>query len=181
MALAATDGKGVRHRQRIATRDRLFKAAMSEFRRVGYAHAKIQRIADLAGTSVGSFYFHFPDKEDVLIEQVERAARDMAHQLRDATKPRSVRGFLLRVVDWLVRDELQVGGALFRDIMAAIARNRANRDWIGELYAADLTQFLRERQAAGEVRPDLTPEVLNRVFFTSVAGYLTEPPRRLRG
>ena len=41
---------------------------MTEFRRVGVERASIGRIAETAGVSRPSFYFHFPTKDHVLLE-----------------------------------------------------------------------------------------------------------------
>src|ERR1700747_1676263 len=61
-----------RDKQREDTRNRLFEAALAEFRRVGFANAQIDDIVRAAGVARGTFYFHFPTKEHVLVE-LERA------------------------------------------------------------------------------------------------------------
>jgi AcrR family transcriptional regulator len=65
---SVSDGLRPRDRQREATRKRLFEAAMTVFRRDGVSNARIDDIVELAHVSRGSFYFHFPTKEDVLAE-----------------------------------------------------------------------------------------------------------------
>ena len=57
-----------RERQRAETRERLFQAALDEFRREGVAGARIERIASAVGVVRGTFYFHFPTKDHVLHE-----------------------------------------------------------------------------------------------------------------
>ena len=57
-----------RERRRDLTRERLFEAAIEEFRREGFDRASIARIAKRAGVSRASFYFHFPTKDHVLAE-----------------------------------------------------------------------------------------------------------------
>ena len=59
---------GPRERQRLETRARLFRAAIDEFRRAGFSGASVARIAEKAGVSRPSFYFHFPTREHVLLE-----------------------------------------------------------------------------------------------------------------
>src|ERR1700758_245928 len=70
-AEAASPGVGVRAAQRLATRARVFDAALTEIGRSGLAGADVSAIAAAAGVVRGTFYFHFPTKEHVLIE-VER-------------------------------------------------------------------------------------------------------------
>ena len=57
---------GVRERQRAATRERLFAAALAEFRRNGFERANVAEIARAAGVSRPSFYAHFPTLDHVL-------------------------------------------------------------------------------------------------------------------
>ena len=61
-----------RSRQRAETRERIFETALREFRDVGFAGAQIDRIAKKAGVARGTFYFHFPMKDDVMLELARR-------------------------------------------------------------------------------------------------------------
>jgi len=65
-------GPGSRARQRAETRERIFETALREFRDVGFAAAQIDRIAKHAGIARGTFYFHFPTKDDVMLELARR-------------------------------------------------------------------------------------------------------------
>jgi len=64
----STPMMGVRDRQREETHRRLYECSLHVFRRDGFADAKIDDIAKMAGVSRGTFYFHFPTKDDVLLE-----------------------------------------------------------------------------------------------------------------
>src|SRR5690606_227101 len=59
-----------RDRQREETHRRLFETALDLFRRDGIEAASIEEIANRAGVSRGTFYFHFPTKDDVLLELI---------------------------------------------------------------------------------------------------------------
>ena len=61
-----------RTRHRLKTRDRVFAAALAEFRRVGVASAQIEDIVKTAGVARGTFYLHFPTKDHVLMELLRR-------------------------------------------------------------------------------------------------------------
>jgi AcrR family transcriptional regulator len=58
----------IRDRQREETHRRLYDCSLAVFRRDGYTDAKIDDITRMAGVSRGTFYFHFPTKDDVLLE-----------------------------------------------------------------------------------------------------------------
>lgn len=70
-----------REQQREATRERLFDAALELFRRDGLDAARIEDISSLAGVSRGSFYFHFPTKDDVLLELLRRTEAALVEDL----------------------------------------------------------------------------------------------------
>ena len=66
------DGFSTRDRQREETRLRVFAACRSRsFDGDGVAQSRIDEIAKLAGVSHGTFYFHFPTKDDVLAELLD--------------------------------------------------------------------------------------------------------------
>ena len=56
-----------REAQRLETRARLFDAAVAEIGRSGLAGADVSTIASTVGVSRGTFYFHFPTKEHVVV------------------------------------------------------------------------------------------------------------------
>jgi AcrR family transcriptional regulator len=75
---------GARERQRAATRERLFTAALAEFRRAGFERANVAEIARAAGVSRPSFYAHFPTLDHVLFEWAWRLALGVVRRLAGA-------------------------------------------------------------------------------------------------
>ncbi len=67
--------------QREETRRRVYAAAIEVFRREGVDEAKIEDVVALAGVSRGSFYFHFPTKDDVLALAYAEAVADLVAKL----------------------------------------------------------------------------------------------------
>ena len=59
---------GVREVRRLETRARIFETALAEIAQRGLAAADVSAIAAAAGVVRGTFYFHFPTKEHVLVE-----------------------------------------------------------------------------------------------------------------
>ena len=57
-----------RETKRLQTRERLMGAAIAEFKRTGIAEADVGAIVAAAGVAHGTFFFHFPTKEHVLLE-----------------------------------------------------------------------------------------------------------------
>lgn len=62
----------------MATRQRLYEAAMAEYARVGVDAARVEDIVAAAGVSWGTFFHYFPTKEDVLLDAAGEIARAFA-------------------------------------------------------------------------------------------------------
>jgi AcrR family transcriptional regulator len=76
----------VRDRQREETRRRIYLAALDIFRRDGVSQCRIEDIAQKSEVSRGAFYFHFPTKDDVLIELLRESQKPMAAKLAELPK-----------------------------------------------------------------------------------------------
>jgi AcrR family transcriptional regulator len=108
-----------RQAQRRHTRQRVYDAAIAEFKRQGMADADIGAIVSAAGVARGTFYFHFPTKEHVL-EDVERnlvtrLANDLA---RFVASPHDLWSTFAETVRLVVAAESRLGTRLFRDVLA---------------------------------------------------------------
>jgi TetR/AcrR family transcriptional regulator, fatty acid metabolism regulator protein len=67
-----------RQRRAVATRRRLYEAAMAEYARVGLDAARVEDIVAAAGVSWGTFFHYFPAKEDVLLDAAAEICRAYA-------------------------------------------------------------------------------------------------------
>lgn len=108
-----------RQAQRLETRQRVYDAAIAEFKRSGVADADIGAIISTAGVARGTFYFHFPTKEHVL-EEIER---DLVTRLagdleRFVAAAPDVWATLSEVVRLVLAAESRFGTRLFRDVLA---------------------------------------------------------------
>ena len=71
-----------RETRRLQTRQRILGAAIAEFKRVGMAGADVNAIVAAAGVAHGTFFFHFPSKEHVLLELESREEARIADRVR---------------------------------------------------------------------------------------------------
>jgi AcrR family transcriptional regulator len=110
------NGREVR---RQVTRQRVYNAAVAEFRRVGLAAADVGVIAKEAGVARGTFYFHFPAKEHVLAELERHEEARLAAQLEKfLAKPHDLGAALTETVRLMAQMERRVGKVLFREMLA---------------------------------------------------------------
>lgn len=118
--MARTQEKAVTSRevQRLETRQRVFDAAVREFKRVGFANADVSAVVAATGVARGTFYFHFPSKEHVLAELARRAETELAEQLStNLASMTDLRSALAEVVRGILAEEERLGYALFRDVL----------------------------------------------------------------
>jgi AcrR family transcriptional regulator len=109
---------GVREVRRLETRARLFDAAVAEIGRSGLAGADVSAIATAAGVVRGTFYFHFPTKEHVLVElertEEARIVAELDGAQRETDDLASVLSLLVRHV---AAAERRLGPVVFRDML----------------------------------------------------------------
>lgn len=117
--MAMTDGRSTRDEKRLQTRERLLGAAIAEFKRSGMAEADVSAVVDAAGVAHGTFFFHFPTKQHVLLELERREEERIAKQLGQFLKSRhDLRAALDEAVRLVMGLERRLGDLLFKDFLA---------------------------------------------------------------
>lgn len=174
---------GVREAQRLETRSRLFDAALAEFGRSGLAGADVATIATAAGVARGTFYFHFPTKEHVLVE-LERAEESaIVAKLESRTaRPDDLMTLLKLLVHEVLAAERRLGPIVFRDMLALhFSATRPVDDELAEHpLAAYVIAVIAEAQAAERVSRGADAGELGVIFLTGLFALLAtgvEPTR----
>jgi AcrR family transcriptional regulator len=171
----ATPIVGVREAQRLQTRARVFDAAVAEIGRSGLAGADVAAIAAAAGVARGTFYFHFPTKEHVLVE-LERAeeVRIVARLDTETTEPDDLMSMLTLLVREVLDAEQRLGPVVFRDMLGLhFSATRPAEDELGEHPLADFViAAIAEGQAAERVSRDAEPGELGVIFLTGLFALL---------
>ncbi len=159
-----------RTEQRLATRRRLYDAAMDEFGRNGVAAAQIEDIIRRAGVARGTFYNHYPTKDHVLLEYVERLQEAVARQLADLTAE-APRPFFRGAVDILLQTVRREEPAILREALSVVSRHVEELENGAPLFTG-LTSFFDAAQQRGDIRADLMPSELSVAFLPGVFGLL---------
>jgi len=165
-----------RDRQRNATRQKLYEAALAEFAREGFDAARVSDIARKAGMSRAAFYVHFPTKEHVLRELQWHKEVEVRERLAGCATLTEALG---RLPDALV-DALESipGATVARDMIRIHAGARSLPDGLSSFpLVVELIRLFRLGAAAGELIPGLAPERAATLCLKGVFGYLmaTEP------
>ena len=117
--MAVTDRLSAREAKRLQTRERLMGAAIAEFARAGMAEADVGAIVAAAGVAHGTFFFHFPTKEHVLLELERREENRIAKQFAQFLKSEhDLVSALNEAVRLVVGLERRLGDRLFNDFLA---------------------------------------------------------------
>ncbi len=168
-----------RDQQRADTRTRVFDAALAEFRRVGVESARVSDICRAAGVAKGTFFFHFPAKDDVLLERQRRISEAMAKRIEsEIGAAHDAAEFIDRLVAIVLDEHMAVGDPeLVRQINLAIVR-RAGTSTLGAQHTAfggALATQIRRLCGEGALRADIDPMGLADCLRLSFFGFLVDP------
>jgi TetR/AcrR family transcriptional regulator, repressor for uid operon len=165
--------RDVRRRQ---TRERILGAAIAEFRRSGMAGADVNAIVAAAGVAHGTFFFHFPSKEYVLLEleshEEARIAAEFATYLEDS---RGLAAALSQVVHLVAGLEERLGPRLFPELLALhFSPTRPTRDdWSDHPVIVLLVDEIERARGDGEVHPEADAFYSATFFLLGIYGILT--------
>jgi len=171
-AVRPSAATGVREARRLETRARLFDAALDEIARRGLAAADVAAIATAVGVVRGTFYFHFPTKEHVLVElELNEEARIVAELEEGNTDLASV---LSQVVRQVLDAQLRLGANVFRDMLGL--HFSSARPMEDELQQHPLAGYLigvvDRAQAAGAITSSASATELATFFLTGLFALL---------
>src|SRR3954454_2239939 len=108
-----------RQTRRLRTRERILGAAVAEFKDSGMARADVGAIVAAAGVAHGTFFFHFPTKEHVLLELETREEARIANQFdRFVSKKHDLVAALKEATRLIMALERRLGPVLFKDVLA---------------------------------------------------------------
>jgi AcrR family transcriptional regulator len=166
---------GVREAQRLETRGRLFDAAVAEIGRSGLARADVSAIAAAVGVARGTFYFHFPTKEHVVVELERREETQIVAKLQPTkTSRKRLATVLAELVGHVLDSEQRLGPLIFRDMLGL--HFSSSRPVDDELCEHPLAEFVIDTiagaQTAGQVRADADPGELGVIFMTGLFALL---------
>lgn len=151
---------------------------------MGFSRAQIDRIVERAGVARGTFYFHFPTKEHVLLELQRRHEASIVQSLaairEEATG--SVKAFLRRVIEAIAADAETIGDpALTREILAFYVRQPQPVDQSTLPLFVAIVDYFAAAAERREVRADISPEEIAGIFLTSLFGFVIGTVESMEG
>jgi AcrR family transcriptional regulator len=164
--MAVAERPSAREAKRLQTRERLMGAAIAEFKRSGMAAADVSAIVAAAGVAHGTFFFHFPTKEHVLLELEHREEERIAKELgRFVTSQRDLSSTLKETARLVMGLERRLGAVLFKDFLALhFSQTRPVDESKDHPVIVLVAQQIEGAQDGGRVDPDVNP-MNSAVFF----------------
>ena len=142
-------------------------AAIAEFKRSGMAEADVGAIVAAAGVAHGTFFFHFPTKEHVLLELERREEDRMAKQFGQFLESNDeLASALNEAVRLVLGLERRLGEVLFKDFLALhFSQTRPpSEDGRDHSLVVLLAQQIEHNRERDDVDPDVNP-MNSAVFF----------------
>jgi TetR/AcrR family transcriptional regulator, repressor for uid operon len=165
-----------RNARRRQTRERVLGAAIAEFKRSGMTGADVNAIVAAAGVAHGTFFFHFPSKEHVLLElEFQEEARIADEFARFLESTHELVAALTEVVRLVASLELRLGPLLFKELLALhFSPTRPSKDeWTDHLVIVLLVTEIERAQSDGVVHPEVDAFYSATFFLLGIYGVLT--------
>lgn len=163
-----------RQKKAVETRKKLFKSAMTLFKKKGYYDVSIDEIAAMAGTSKGSFYTHFESKDQVIIEHFKNYDN---HYLEFYKKldncNTSIEKLITFVRDMYVLSTETVGFEITYVIYDTQLSYNSDKTFIinqNRPLFKILYEIIEEGQKSGELRNDYSIDELVKMAIRSLRG-----------
>jgi AcrR family transcriptional regulator len=165
-----------RETRRRQTRERILGAAVAEFKQSGMAGAEVSTIVAAAGVAHGTFYFHFPTKEHVLLELERREESRVAAELtRFLDSPNDLSATLTEVARLVTGLQERLGGSLFKEILAShFSPSRPQQDgWTDHPVIVLLVREIERNRGEGAVHPEVDAFYSAVFYLLGIYGVLT--------
>jgi AcrR family transcriptional regulator len=166
---------GRRARRQAVTRARIVRAALDLFARQGFFSTTVEQITEAADVGKGTFFNYFPSKEHALAGfgeiQVSKVQTALAEMRQGAGPLRDI----LRRLAHALAEEPGRSPSLVRGLLAAHSSSESFLKVMRHNLALGrrlLAEIATEGQRRGEIRPDIKPADLARLFQQTFFGAL---------
>lgn len=153
------------------TRERILDSALNVFSRKGYHDSKLDEIVQNSGTSKGSIYFHFPNKERLFLALVDQFADLLEKRVTEAIAPMPPGMERVRVA---LETTLETFGKYRRPakilLVQAVGLGSAfeeKRNEINGRFAQLIQSYLQEAIDNGDVEP-IDAEMVSHVWMGGI-------------
>ena len=159
-------------------REKVVRAGLDQFHRVGFNGSSVEDITDLAEIPKGSFYNHFKSKEELAVEVIDRYIEQGRHAMLDdgAIPPvKRLKGYFSALGQEFVGSGYK-RGCLLGNFASELADHsgpvQRRLETAFDNWVKRIAGVIREAQKAGEVDSKLKPEALAGALLSAWEGAL---------
>jgi AcrR family transcriptional regulator len=164
-----------RLRRRVEIRERLFRSALDQFAKKGFANTTVEDITEAADVGKGTFFNYFPSKDHILLAFGEMQLAKLEAAIAEArSSDISIEEFLRALPERMTQEPTR-NPAIVRMLLQAYLSTTVVReamvDMQGRVQALH-TQIIRMGQERGEIRTDFSASEMASVFRQTIFGTL---------
>jgi len=162
-----------RQRRSAEIRERLFRAALDQFAKNGFAETTIEDITNAADVGKGTFFNYFPSKEHILVAFGQMQIAKLEDAVRSGRESRQPMREFLSALSARMIAEPGRSPDIMRALLQANLSSAAVRGAVRENYLrghALLTELMELGQQRGEIRRDIPAADLGHIFRQVVLG-----------
>jgi AcrR family transcriptional regulator len=164
-----------RSRRSAEIRERLFRAALDQFAKKGFAETTVEDITNAADVGKGTFFNYFPSKDHILLAFTEMQLNRLRQAVEEARHTTEPLPRFLRSLSTRMTAEPARNPDIIRTLLLAFLSNSEVRQAMMDLQARVLalhTELIQLGQDRGEIRSDLPAKEIAQVFRQSIFGTL---------
>lgn len=150
-------------------REAILESAVKVFAAKGFHNARIADVARAAKVADGTIYLYFKNKDDILIRlfecKLEEIIAGIREELREETDPLAKLRKFIRIHLELVNRNPHLAAVLQVELRQS---HRFMKEYVPARFIEYLNliaDLVREGQAAGLIRPEVTPGIVKRALF----------------
>ena len=171
------------------TRERILDAALEKFSSKGYHDTRMDEIVAESGTSKGSIYFHFPNKERLFLALVDQFADLLERRVTEAIASEAegigrVRAALQACLDTFGKYRRPAKLLLVQAVGLGTVFEKKRME-VNDRFASLIQTYLEEAIAVGDIEP-VDTEIVAHAWMGAIYGvvirwvYTGEPePQRI--
>ena len=163
---------GRRERRKEEMRNQIFQAAMRLFERKGVFDTTVEEITDSADVAKGTFFNYFPSKEAILTKLADRQITVIKKAAEAAKTAPGMRPILINMAHDLASGPGR-SPMMLRSLLSVFLSNKLLSETFQkalQMGRENVAIIMERGQKLGEIRTDLAPTDLARIFQHAMFG-----------
>lgn len=158
-----------RTKQAIASKNKIYKCGENLIRKYGFDAVTVEQIAKKAGVSVGTYYYYYESKMDLLREAFNKADKYFLEQVEGNLTKTGCKEKIVEYFDVYAEFTLKDGIDMIKKFYTS-----ENKMFIvdGRGMQNVLTNIIKAGQENNEINSDTNPEILTKMLFVVARGII---------